>query len=211
MMLAIQLGLTHQPQVATAIVPDWSRNGIGISDDVNLSSRLGLFSFYSNTFFDTFPHLDLLDVPTELHNSFEFVSCSDVLEHVSQDPTIAAKALFDLTRDDGFVVVSVPVATIFNHLNEYYPGLTTWQSLEDGSINWVNSEGKEFLDSNPDWHGGRGLTLAFREFGKESLVALMESVGFQECYFVNENHALGVPLLPDNDGGILLCRKTKSI
>lgn len=209
MMLAIQLGLTHQPQVATGIVPDWSRNGIGISDDVNLSSKLGLFTFYSNTFFDTFPHLDLLNVPTEIHNSFEFVSCSDVLEHISQDPTIAAKALFDLTRDDGFVVVSVPVATTFNHLDEYYPGLTKWDTLEDGSIRWVNVNGEEHLDSNPDWHGGRGLTLAFREFGRDSLIALMMSVGFKDCFFVNEHSELGVPPLPDNDGGILLCRKSK--
>ena len=211
MMVAIQTGLAYQPQFSMGVTPDWSREGIGISDDVNLSSKLGLFTFYRNTFFDTFPFLDLLNVPQQLHNSFEFVSCSDVLEHISKDPHTAAKALFDLTREDGFVVVSVPVSRNIDGLHEYYPDLNEWTALEDGQVRWVNSKGEAFLDSNPDWHGGRGLTLAFREFTPESLVSLMESVGFQECFFINEYFEGGVPPLPKNDGGILLCRKTKSI
>ena len=114
MALSIITSLGYEPKCLGEIHPDWSRVGIGISDDVELSSRLSSKFFYSNTFFDAFPYLDIRKVPNIAYKAFEFVSISDVLEHIDVDIKKAIRGVSKLLKPDGFAVLSVPIETLQN-------------------------------------------------------------------------------------------------
>ena len=68
--LAVQQGLGYEIQPYKSILSDWSRIGLGISDDINLSVVLHSKFFYSNSYYDTFPHLDLRNIPVKAKNIF---------------------------------------------------------------------------------------------------------------------------------------------
>ncbi len=81
-MLAILEGLGYPPNIdPREIQTDFSRLGLGISDDFLLARRISNLFSYTNSFYHRFPILDVMNPPDSATNFFEFVSCSDVLEH----------------------------------------------------------------------------------------------------------------------------------
>ena len=201
--LAVEQGLGYTPRVFNEIKADWSRIGLGISDDVTVSSIFGSKFFYSNSFFDTYPYLDIRRVPSRAKGQFEFVTCSDVLEHIDKGLDAAFKGLFSLIRKGGFLVASVPVISETEH-EEFYEDLVKFEISESG-VSWVNSKGKHRLDRNPEFHGGRGQNLAFRHFSNQYLRSKLSLAGFYSIEDVNFDSSLGVPKieLP----GIVVARK----
>lgn len=200
--LTIILGLGYVPSKVDNLKPDWSRIGLGISDDVQVASRLSTKFSYSNTFFDAFPNLDIRDVPSLAQNKFEFVSCSDVLEHIDIDLDKALLGLSSLLRPGGFAVLSVPV----NHetaTTEYYPGLESF-CIEGAAVKWRNHKGQHFVDLRPEFHGGRGQNLAFRQFSNESFQEAVLRNGFKTISYGSSEPKLGVPW--DISAGVYIAR-----
>lgn len=78
---AVLLLLGYQSGRTTTIKPDLSRQGLGVSDDYRVASALSRSFSYVNTFLHQFPIVDLEKVPHETIGQYEFVTCSDVLEH----------------------------------------------------------------------------------------------------------------------------------
>ena len=59
-------------------------------------------------------------------------------------------------------------------------------------VRWTDSSGTEFRDSSPEFHGGRGQTLAFRRFGVASLLSDLKQAGFASVARVPTVPQLGV-------------------
>ena len=191
--LAVQQGLWYKIQPFRSILSDWSRIGLGISDDVKLSVVLHAKFSYSNSYFDTFPFLDIRNVPMRARRSFEFVTCSDVLEHIDSGTAKAFMGLQSLIHQGGFMVASVPVSQIERHV-EFYPNLSQFE-IKGEKVHWLNSKGRKFIDSKPEFHGGRGQNLAFRQFSANSFKESLISAGFAEVIEVNFAPEFGVPKL----------------
>jgi len=189
--LALITALGHQPKELSKISSDWSRIGLGISDDVQVSSRISAKFFYSNTFFDSFPNLDIRKVPRIARYSFEFVTCSDVLEHIDVDLDKAIEGISKLLKPGGFAILSVPISLSSEHV-EFYPKLKSFKALED-KVEWTDLDGKVYTDENPEFHGGRGQNLAFRHFTDQSFRDAILSNGFKSIIPGPSKIHLGVP------------------
>jgi SAM-dependent methyltransferase len=183
--------LGYRPKELRRISADWSRVGLGISDDVQVSSRLTSKFLYSNTFFDSFPHLDIRQVPPIAKSSFEFVTCSDVLEHIDVDLEKAINGISKLLRPGGFAVLSVPIAPSLEY-SEFYPFLQSFRILGN-KVEWIDIAGKVHIDEDPEFHGGRGQNLAFRRFTDQSFREKVLSNGFTSIVGGATNAKLGVP------------------
>lgn len=204
--LAILTGLRLPHHPLPAIDADWSRIGLGCSDDVRLAAALSHRFRYVNTFLDEFPRLDISHPPQHAISTFEFVVTSDVLEHVLPPLSEAVDGLYSLVRPGGFAVVSVPVSATDGPCREHYSGLTSYTVGTGGQVEWVDGQGNERVDVEPEWHGGSGRTLAFRQFTDESFVTCLEEAGFTDVMPAPSVEGLGVPeiQLP----GVFLARKS---
>jgi len=189
--LAVLHGLGYESLKFKSVTPDWSRIGLGISDDISLSSKLSTKFFYTNSYFDTFPYLDIRKVPTRAKRQFEFVICSDVLEHIDVDLPKAFAGLRSLLNARGFLVASVPTKKDTPH-KDFYPAMKHF-SIERDEVHWTDDRGKRHVDRDPEFHGGRGQNLAFRQFSDESFVHALASAGFAEIIPARFEPKLGVP------------------
>jgi SAM-dependent methyltransferase len=182
-LFAIAKGLNVPGRNYVHINEDWSRVGLGIGDDTSIAKILAQKFTYTNTHIDKFPKLDLLDENTNEYGVFEFISCSDVLEHISGSVQSAITEMYNLLRLGGFVAVSVPIASVDQH-EELYPNLMEWKSIGN-SVHWKDTGGTSHIEDNPEWHGGDGLTLAFRRWSARYLKKCFLDAGFQNIDFVN--------------------------
>jgi len=204
-MLALLVGLRYPLEPIAERAPDWSRRGIGISDPMEIASVLVTRVDYVNTWYDRFPKVDLTAVPDELRASLEFVTCSEVLEHVPPPVDLALRGLADILRPGGFAVLSVPRCPV-STTTEYYPGLTQFRVVYDRVI-WVDGAGLTHLDPNPEFHQGQGQTLAFRQWNFDDLVARLNFMGFSPPLYLPWSDELGVPEIPNS--GVMLVRKLR--
>ena len=201
--LAVQQGLRIRTNKFSNIKTDYSRTGLGISDDVKLSGVLSAKFHYSNTYFDVFPKLDIRDIPEIAIGTFEFVTCSDVLEHIDKGLELAFHGLYQLIKPGGFLAVSVPVAATGSE-SEFYEGLDTFEISPKG-VKWVDIQGREFFDLNPEFHGGRGQNIAFRRFSRNLLEQHLHRVGFEHAETLDWKRQFGVHKIDNH--GILIARK----
>jgi len=160
------------------IESDMSRVGLGISDDWRLARALSPLFAYTNSFLHQFPVVDICSPPQEAIGKFEFISCSDVLEHTPPPRSAALMGLYQMLKPTGFAVVSVPLIRGLQFA-EFYPELSTWKT-ENDFVHWVDQDGHEHIDQHPEFHGGEGLTLAFRQWTEEKLIEELKAVGFSE-------------------------------
>ena len=176
---AILCGLGYPEDENIQIIDsDMSRIGLGISDDWRLARALSPLFAYTNSFLHQFPLVDICSPPKETLEKFEFISCSDVLEHTPPPRSAALIGLFQMLKPGGFTVISVPLRRGFQFA-EFYPELSRYR-IENGSIHWTDNDGLESTDSQPEFHGGSGLTLAFRQWTEEKLIEELKNVGFLE-------------------------------
>jgi len=193
---AILTSLGYPPNATLeSIAPDLSRIGLGISDDWRLALRLANRFDYTNSFLHRYPFLDLAHPPDLCKEFFEFIVCSDVLEHTRTrfDPITG---IYSMLRPGGFAVITVPSPATEDQ--EFYPDLETY-SVNGGHVHWVNKQGKTFVDTNPEFHGGSGTTLAFRRISLDQLLGDLKSFGFKQTAispkFSSTLSALEVPLV----------------
>lgn len=171
-LIGLEIGLFPLP----ALSPDWSRTGVGIADAQTIAAPLASRFDYVNGHLHRYPHLDVRSVPEALVGTAEFVVCSEVLEHVEPPVQPALDGLARLLRPGGFAVITVPDVGL-KPPGEHYPDLVEWSVRDDHSIDWRDSTGKSAHDPDPEWHGGAGLTLAFRRWTADELDAAILAAG----------------------------------
>jgi hypothetical protein len=104
---------------------------------------------------------------------------------------VAIHELYALLTSDGFAVISVTLDCHNNYI-EFYPDMVNWHHTENG-ISWTDKVGEVHIDDNPEWHGGLGLTLAFRLWSEDHLRACFMDAGFTSLEFIQPKPQLGVP------------------
>ncbi len=184
----------------SVLTPDYSRVGVGIADAQCVAGALGARFDYVNGHLHRYPRLDLLNIPDDLVNCAEFVTCSEVLEHVEPPADQALAGLAALLRPDGFVLVTVPRGGMRDP-GEYYPDLRAWEISDGGRVTWTDGLGVTRVDDDPEWHGGAGLTLAFRRWTEDALDGALREAGLEPQEPSTLGAAfrddLGTPPLPD--------------
>ena len=106
--------------------------------------------------------------------SFDLVIASDVFEHIRHDAE-AMRELQRVLRTGGELVLTVP----YDHERAH-------------TVQRVDTSGPGDVHLlPPQYHGGGGHTLAYREYGRD-LVALMEAPGFTVERVAVDDAALGI-------------------
>lgn len=107
------------------ISTDLSRTGLGIGDDWRLARMLSQKFAYTNSSLHKFPQVDLLDPPRSCIEQFEFVTCSDVLEHTPPPRTRPIQGVYQMLKPGGFTIITVPIKRNVSY-KEYFPNLVSW-------------------------------------------------------------------------------------
>jgi len=165
-------------------VPEWPASpqlrGLGISDWRGFAAHYAARVHYENTHLHKRPRLDLRDPPDDFRGRADFVSCSDVLEHVEGEVQPAFDGLFSLLKPGGTLVLTVPYG--FGETVEHFPRLHDWRlepSPEGATLVNVTLDGEVERFSKLCFHGGPGQVLEMRIFGLPDLQARLAAAGFE--------------------------------
>lgn len=188
------------------IVPNKKISGIGMSDSNNLASKLSEKCHYINTFYHTYPFLDVHnDNHVSNYNNLDFIISSDVFEHISPYPTIqsAFNNLFKMLKPGGTLIFSVPF--IYDNYYEHFPSLYNYsigfdEKVAKYYIKNVTIDGEEELiytyttpcgkESDLCFHGGPGSTLEMRIFSYDALIQYLKIAGFKDITFYDPHEEI---------------------
>lgn len=174
-----------------------SIRGLGVSDSDIYSDRLaGCFS-YTNTFYHQEPDFDLSCPDVTEFGRYDFVICSDVLEHVPPPVERSFDTLSRLLNPTGVLILTVPYATQSATI-ERFPQSSEYGIADiNGRPVLVNRspDGSYQVFDDLSFHGGTGATLERRVFSQADLRAHLKAAGLDEVRFMTEgNPAFGVVL-----------------
>jgi SAM-dependent methyltransferase len=191
-----------------------SVRGLGISDSETYCGSLSQRFSYTNTFYHREPTLDLCQPDEKEFGKYDFVICSDVLEHVSAPVDRAFNTLARLLKPAGVLILTVPYslerATVehFAHLHE------TGLAEIGGKLVLVNRsrDGNYEVIDQLSFHGGQGSTLEMRLFSEADIRELLNSAGLTHVRFDSVgNHEFGVAYSSPCSLPIVACAKPFSL
>lgn len=154
--------------------------GIGLSDAWSYAHRLARKFDYVNTFYHAEPRLDITDVGDRHLGRYDFITSSDVFEHVRPPVALAFANARRMLKPGGKLILTVPF-TLAAETIEHYPDLHDYVVHEtDGRFTLVNRtrEGVTQTFADPVFHGGPGSTLEMRVFSRRALERALLAAGF---------------------------------
>ena len=110
-----------------------------MSDWSGYATRLAETFDYTNTFLDEEPSLDIMSPSKEYLECYDFVICSEVLEHVPPPVSRAFTNLRRLLKPGGLLVLTVPY-TEKGVTREQFPSLHEYELI-------IDDEGKRVLEN----------------------------------------------------------------
>lgn len=163
----------------------WPENtgikGIGISDWAGYQPFFEQKIDYINGQYHEEPRIDVRSPPEHLIGTADFVSCSDVFEHVDPPIELAFTGIHSLLKPGGWLIFSVPYS--FEETVEHFPDLYEW-NIQNEANDYVlrnrTRDGHEQEFRNLIFHGGPGQVLEMRVFGYHDLIKLLQAVGFTD-------------------------------
>ena len=176
-------------------LPDFPRikslRGIGLSDPNAYALLLAEKFDYRNTFLDREPCFDLMQPPEQWTGQFDFMICSEILEHVVPPALTGLKNAWRLLKDSGVLIFTAPYS-LESSTREHYPELHEYcfASL-GGSTVLVNrtAAGAIQVFENPVYHlTGAGEALEVREFSEDGLRQIFQDAGFTALRFHSEDY-----------------------
>jgi SAM-dependent methyltransferase len=183
MMYAVTEHFSPDEIILASMKPRKDIRGIGCSDWGYVDLLTEKFD-YVNTFYDKAPKLDLCNVdwaawPPE---SVDFITCTDVLEHVEPPIEGAFRNMYRLLKPGGVLILTAP-CTLDPATVEHFPDLHDWriETTEDNQRVLVNRRGDGTIRRYDSlcFHGGIGLTLEFRLFSRQGLIDDVERAGLR--------------------------------
>jgi SAM-dependent methyltransferase len=179
--------------------------GVGCSDwgyDKLLAAKFD----YVNTFYDHQPRLDLRDVdwsrwPPE---SVDFITCTDVLEHVEPPIEQTFDNMRRLLKPGGVAVLTVP-ASLAPATHENFHDLHQWRIETEGERQVIVNRRRDGTIERFDdlrFHGGEGLTLEFRRFSRQGLIDNVHGAGLRVAAIYEKS--LAAHAIPLNAGNFVL-------
>ena len=172
-----------------------SLRGLGISDSDIYAERLAECFGYTNTFYHREPAFDLFRPDETEFGKYDFVICSDVLEHVPSPVERSFNSLARLLKPSGVLIVTAPY-TLAEATIEHFPTIHEIGLTEiNGRPVLVNRSrnGKYEVFDQLAFHGGTGSTLEMRVFSEADIRTKLTSVGFAKVRFeATGNQKFGV-------------------
>jgi SAM-dependent methyltransferase len=157
-----------------------SIRGIGMSDSADYAGRLATVFDYGNTEYDREPRLDILHPGEHEFGSYDFILCSEVLEHVVAPVDVAFSNLFRLLKPNGVLLMTVPYKPQGQTLEHFGPMDEFGLAKVGGEAVLVRRKpegGYEVFDDLV-FHGGSGSTLEMRVFSEQDLRSQVLHAGF---------------------------------
>ena len=174
-----------------------SVRGLGLSDSDVYSASLASHFTYTNTFYDREPRFDLSRPDESEFGKYDFVICSEVLEHVPGPVEVAFSTLARLLKPAGVLILTVPYS-LDPATTEHYPEMVESGFEEiDGRTVLVgrSANGDYRVFDSLCFHGGTGATLERRIFSEESLRKGLAEAAFPLVHFDGKgNREFGVVL-----------------
>lgn len=163
--------------------------GIGLSDWPGYADRLAVKLSYTNTFFHQQPFLDITSLAPDSAAHYDFLIASEVFEHVCQPVSKAFANAYRLLKPSGVMILTVPyVAGI---TQEHFPDICKFFVRKEAG-EWVvigeAQDGCLKKFSKPVFHGGPGIAVECRIFGKDSLLQNCRSASF-DVIRIHSEHA----------------------
>lgn len=161
-----------------------SVRGLGMSDSDIYAGRLENRFNYTNTFYHREPRFDLLHPDEREFGQYDFVICSDVLEHVP-DPAAAFTTLSRILKPAGVVILSVPYSLEAETI-EHFPDLveTGFAEIEGRTVLVGRTTSGEYrVFDKLAFHGGSGATLERRIFSDAGIRAALAAADFPLVQF----------------------------
>lgn len=184
----VTLELLGQCAVLSELKPRRQLRGLGLSDAPAYAAPLARIFDYENTFLHQEPRLDIREPPAARRGRYDFVTASDVFEHVAPPVARAFGNALAFLRPGGVLIFSVPF-TLAPNTVEHFPELHDW-SLEErhGRFRVVNttSEGQVQIFDDVVFHGGEGATLEMRVFARDPLLRHFAEAGFARTRIADE-------------------------
>jgi len=163
-------------------------SGLGMTDADVYARPLAKRLAYRNTYLHKKPRLDIRRPDAAMIGTCDFVTSSDVLEHVDPPVRDAFVNLRRLLRPGGVLVLTVPFA-IEGPTLEHFPDLFDYRIEQHGDdyrlINRTRA-GVEQRFSDLIFHGGPGNTLEMRLFSRPGLEETLTQAGFVDVRFHGE-------------------------
>jgi 2-polyprenyl-3-methyl-5-hydroxy-6-metoxy-1,4-benzoquinol methylase len=198
-MYALTAHFSPDEMILAAMTPRKEIRGVGCSDWGYVQLLEEKFD-YINTFYDEAPQLDLLNVDWSLWRpeSFDFITCTDVLEHVAPPIDAAFQNMYRLLKPGGVAIITVP-CRLEPDTREHFPDLHDWriEKTKDNKRVLIDRRHDGTLRQYDDlcFHGGVGLTLEFRHFSRQGLVDTIEKAGFRMAKIHDQSvEPFGFPL-----------------
>lgn len=182
MMYAVTAHFSPDEIILAKMKPRKDIRGVGCSD-WGYTALLAEKFDYVNTFYDHEPKLNLCDVDWSRWppDSVDFITCTDVLEHVEPPIEGAFANMRRLLKPGGVAILTVP-ATLEPATCEHFHDLHDWRIEKEGKQRvLVNRRRDGTIDryDNLCFHGGEGLTLEFRLFSRQGLIDSMQNAGLR--------------------------------
>jgi len=170
------------------MLPRRDLSGLGLSDDACVATALAHAFDYTNTYFHAEPRLDIANVPQDLRGRYDFLSASDVFEHVLPPVDVAFANARRMLKPGGVFVFTVPFSLDPDTI-EHFPDLHDFRLVEDqGKWRLFNRtrDGREQQFDDLVFHGVPGTTLEMRLFSRAALDRHFAQAGFREVRFASE-------------------------
>ncbi len=182
MVYAVTARFSPGEPVLARMKPRKDIRGVGCSD-WGYAGLLAEKFDYVNAFYDHEPRLDLCNVdwsqwPPE---SLDFITCTDVLEHVAPPVDKVFENVRRLLKPGGVAILTVPTSLQPTN-REHFPDLHDWRIETEGQRRAVvnrRRDGRIERFDNPCFHGGEGLTLEFRQFSRQGLIDSVQQAGLR--------------------------------
>lgn len=183
----LSIALFHKSLALTKFPTDKNIVGIGLSDWDGYAVPLAEKLNYQNTYYHKDPKVDIMAQPSQ-KNIYDFIISTDVFEHVAPPVDKAFKNTFDLLKDNGAFIFSVPY-TYEGHTVEHFPNLHQYEIIsENGDRKLINTtkDNKTEVFDNLVFHGGEGETLEMRVFAKDDLIHMLKKAGFKSVKILDK-------------------------
>jgi SAM-dependent methyltransferase len=188
--------------------------GIGMSCwdgyAIPLAERLG----FTNTYYHKEPRLDITDIGETDVGKYDFITSTDVFEHVVPPVTRAFSNARRLLKEGGVFVFSVPYdrpGKRWARTMEHFPDLHDFELVRnEGAAYLVNTtrRGKRQVFRDLVFHGGEGETLEMRLFSERSLLKEFLKAGFNDIV-IYRNAYLPHGMYWRNDKSISMAARVK--
>jgi SAM-dependent methyltransferase len=202
MMYAVAARFSPEEIILGRIKPRKEIRGIGCSDWGYVDMLAEKFD-YVNTFYDHEPRLDLCNVDWGRWppGSVDFITCTDVLEHVEPPIQRTFDNMYRLLKPGGVAILTVPTL-LEPATREHFPNLYDWRIETDAEkrvlVNRRRDGTLERFD-NLCFHGGEGMTLEFRYFSRDGFLQSVTQAGLRVAKIYETSiEAHAIPLGADN-------------